>query len=258
MKGRVDVRQWIGSILFTVYLFLSVPVYALFVLATAPLPHRITYRAVGGWVASVLFMLKHLCRLDFVVEGGDELPTENTVVLMKHSSAWETIAQLKLFPTQTWVLKRELMWLPFFGWVLLLLRPIAIDRQGRRIAVQQVVDQGLQRLAEGFWVVIFPEGTRVPFGETRRFGLSGALLASAAGKPIVPVAHNAGAFWPRRGWLKRPGTIRVRVGPPIATAGREPREVTAEAQRWIEDALAGMSGETPAVLELPQRERQPL
>lgn len=249
-------RQWLGSILFTLFLFLSVPVYALVVLATAPLPHRVTYRAVEGWVTAVLFMLKFLCRLDFAVEGREKLPAENTIVLMKHSSAWETIAQWKLFPTQTWVLKRELMWLPFFGWVLLLLRPIAIDRRGGRFAVQQVVDQGLQRLAEGFWVVIFPEGTRVPFGETRRFGLSGVLLAAAAGKPVVPVAHNAGAFWPRRGWLKRPGTISVRIGPAISTTGREPRDVTAEAQRWIEEALAQMNGGEAAAVPPMRRQRQ--
>ncbi|HEX6997019.1 MAG TPA: lysophospholipid acyltransferase family protein [Gammaproteobacteria bacterium] len=231
-------RQWAGSILFTLYLFLSVAIYGPLVLLTAPFPHRVRYRAALVWVDSVLWLLRVLCRLDYVVEGREWLPKENTVLLVKHSSAWETIAQLRIFPVQTWVVKRELLWAPVFGWVLPLLRTIAIDRRGGRAAVQQVVDQGLERLAEGFWVVIFPEGTRVPIGQTRRYGLSGALLAAAAGRPVVPVAHNAGYFWRRRGWLKRPGTVRVVIGPPIPAAGREPREVCDEAQRWIERKVA--------------------
>jgi 1-acyl-sn-glycerol-3-phosphate acyltransferase len=251
------VRQWLGSIAFTLYLFLSVPVYAPLVLLSAPFAHRVSYRLVERWTDSVLFMLRSLCRLDYVVEGTEHLGSENTVVLMKHSSSWETIAQFRLFPKQTWVLKRELLWLPFFGWVLPLLKPIAINRGGGRVAVQQVIDQGLERLRDGFWVVIFPEGTRVPYGRTRRFGLSGALLAVSAGKPVVPVAHDAGYFWPRRGWHKKAGTIRVRIGPPIATAGRDAREVTAEAQQWIEDTLAELAHETPrSDAPLPSRQAQ--
>jgi 1-acyl-sn-glycerol-3-phosphate acyltransferase len=234
-------RQWIASFLFTLYLFGSVPIYGFCVLLTAPLPHAVTYRAVEWWIDSVLFLLRRLCGLGFEVEGRENVPHENTVVLMKHSSAWETLAQFKLFPVQTWVLKRELMWVPFLGWVLRLLKPIAIDRRGGRAAVQQVVDQGRKRLEEGFWIVIFPEGTRVPAGQTRRYGISGALLAAATGKPVVPVAHNAGEFWPRRGWLKRAGTIRVRIGPPIPTSGRDAREITADAQRWIESAASDIA-----------------
>ncbi|HEX5419696.1 MAG TPA: lysophospholipid acyltransferase family protein [Gammaproteobacteria bacterium] len=235
-------REWFGSILFTLYLFASVAIYGLFVLLTAPLPHRLRYRTVEWWADSVLFLLAGLCRLRFEVEGGERLPHENAIVLMKHSSTWETVAQFKLFPRQTWVLKRELMWVPILGWALRVLKPIAIDRAGGRAAVQQVVEQGRARLAEGFWIVIFPEGTRVPAGESRRYGISGALLAASVGKPVVPVAHNAGEFWPRRGWRKRAGTIRVKIGPPIATAGRDPRDITAEAQEWIERALGEISG----------------
>lgn len=257
MRRKPPVRQWLGSIAFTLYLFLSVPVYAPLVLLSAPFPHRVTYRLVEKWIDAVLYMLRMLCRLDYVVEGSENLGRENTVVLMKHSSSWETIAQFRLFPKQTWVLKRELLWLPFFGWVLPLLKPIAIDRGGGRVAVQQVVDQGKRRLAEGFWVVIFPEGTRVPFGQTKRFGISGALLAAQTGRPVVPVAHDAGYFWPRHGWFKRPGTIRVRIGPPIPTAGREPRDIAADAQRWIEDALKDMERDAPRDdAAVPGRRRQ--
>jgi 1-acyl-sn-glycerol-3-phosphate acyltransferase len=119
-----------------------------------------------------------------------------------------------------------------------LLHAIAIDRKAGHTAVAQVIEQGKERLEEGDWVMIFPEGTRMPVGQTRRYGMSGALLASAAGRPVVPVAHNAGDFWPRRGWLKKRGTIRVVIGPPIPTAGRDARDVNADAQRWIESTLA--------------------
>jgi 1-acyl-sn-glycerol-3-phosphate acyltransferase len=186
----------------------------------------------------MFWLLRVLCRLDYVVEGREHLPARSSVVLLKHSSAWETLAQLQIFPKQTWVLKRELMWIPVFGWVLWLLKPIAIDRRGGGAAVQQVLAQGHARRAEGFWVCIFPEGTRMPVGETRRYGMSGVLLAAAEDLPVVPVAHNAGYFWPRRGWLKKPGTIRVVIGPPIETKGAEPRAVNERAQQWIEGTLA--------------------
>jgi 1-acyl-sn-glycerol-3-phosphate acyltransferase len=231
------VRQWIGSILFTLCLFVTVPIYGAVALLTAPLPHSYTYAVAVAWVDSMFWLLRVLCRLDYVVEGREHLPARSSIVLLKHSSAWETLAQLKIFPRQTWVLKRELMWVPILGWVLWLLKPIAIDRRGGSAAVQQVLEQGHERLAEGTWVMIFPEGTRMPVGQTRRYGMSGVLLAQAEGLPVVPVAHNAGYFWPRRGWLKRRGTIRVVIGPPIETKGVEPRVVNERAQQWIEGTL---------------------
>jgi len=233
-------RQWLGSVAFTLYLFLSVAVYGLLALPTMLLPRRATHAWAAGWARDVLVILRWLCGLDYVVQGIEHLPATSSIVLMKHSSTWETIAQLRIFPQQTWVLKRELTWIPVLGWVLLRLQAIAIDRNGGRTAVQQVLDQGRQRLDEGIWVVIFPEGTRVRAGEKRRYGMSGALLAEAAGRPVIPVAHNAGDYWPRRSWLKRAGTIQVVIGPPIATAGIDPRVVTEQAQRWIEHALASM------------------
>jgi 1-acyl-sn-glycerol-3-phosphate acyltransferase len=234
-------RQWLGSIGFTLYLFFSVPIYAFLLLATLPFPRVGSYRWARAWVDSVLAMLRVLCRLDYRVEGRHNLPGTSSVVLMKHSSTWETLAQIQVLPPQTWVLKRELMWIPIFGWALRWLKPIAIDRKGGSAAVQQVLDQGRQRLDEGLWVVIFPEGTRMPVGQTRRYGLSGALLARAAGKPVVPIAHNAGYFWPRRGWLKRAGTVRVVIGEPIPTAGLEPREINDRVQQWIEDQVGRLA-----------------
>jgi 1-acyl-sn-glycerol-3-phosphate acyltransferase len=156
------------------------------------------------------------------------------VVLIKHSSSWETFAQAALLPPQAWVLKRELTWLPFVGWAARLLRGIAVDRGAGHIAVKSVLQQGKARLAEGLWVVIFPEGTRMPPGQTRRYGISGALMAIENERLVVPVAHDAGYYWPRRGLMKKPGTIRVVIGKPVVAAGREPRQLNEEIQTWIE------------------------
>jgi 1-acyl-sn-glycerol-3-phosphate acyltransferase len=136
------------------------------------------------------------------------------------------------------VLKRELLWLPFIGWGLKLLRPIAINRGEGHRAVNQVVEQGRKRLADGLWVIVFPEGTRVVAGETKKFGVSGALLATATAKLVIPLSHNAGLFWPRRGIVKKPGTIRVLIGEPIASAGKNPRRLTEEVRESIEAGLA--------------------
>jgi len=181
---------------------------------------------------------KILCRLDFTVEGKEHIPDTHCVVFLKHSSAYETLAQWVVLPRQSWVLKRELIWAPFFGWALACLHPISINRNARRVAVQQVIQQGQKRLSEGLWVMIFPEGTRMRAGETRRYGVSGTLLAQEAKTLILPIAHNAGDFWPRRGWRKLPGTVRFVIGPPVDPNGRDPREVNTEIQDWIESKVA--------------------
>lgn len=235
-----SLARYLGSLLFTAYLFLSVFVFGLTALLAGLLPGRQSYRVAVAWAGSVLCLLETLCRLDYVVEGTEHLDRDNCVVLLKHSSSWETIALFKIFPRQTWVMKRELLWAPILGWVLSLLRPIAIDRKAGRAAVEQIVVQGCERLEQGYWIMIFPEGTRVAHGQVRRYGLSGALLGIESGRPIIPVAHNAGQYWPRRGWLKRPGTIRLIIGAPIQTGGREARELTDEVQQWIESTVAAM------------------
>jgi 1-acyl-sn-glycerol-3-phosphate acyltransferase len=208
------------------------------------LPGKSLYAVARSWSRSQLWVLKVVCGLTHTVEGAEHIVPGAHVSMWKHSSAWETIAQAEIFPPQSWVLKRELMWIPLVGWALHFLRPIAINRKAGTAAVNQVVEQGRQRLAEGFWILVFPEGTRVAAGETRKYGVSGALLASKVGCKIVPVAHNAGDFWPRRGWLKRPGTIRVAIGPPIDAAGRDPRALNDEVRAWIERKLAVMAEES--------------
>jgi 1-acyl-sn-glycerol-3-phosphate acyltransferase len=236
--------QLIRSLLYTTYLFVSTFLFAIVVLLLSWLPGQKLYGVARAWSLSQLWMLKALCGLSYRVEGLEHLPEGAHVSMWKHSSAWETIAQASIFPPQSWVLKRELMWIPMVGWAVKCLKPIAINRKAGATAVNQVVEQGKARLAEGLWILIFPEGTRVASGETRKYGISGALLASRAGCKIVPVAHNAGVYWPRRGWLKRPGVIQVRIGPPITTAGREPRELNEEVRAWIEAQVRSFEGPT--------------
>jgi 1-acyl-sn-glycerol-3-phosphate acyltransferase len=227
--------QWLASFVFTVFLFAWTGCYAVMFVIVGPfMPFRMRFTMARGWGNALLAVLRVVCRLDYRIEGAENIPAGNHIALIKHSSAWETFAQVVMVPPHVWVLKRELTWVPFLGWALRLMRCIAIDRSAGKSAVQSVLEQGKQRLAEGEWIVIFPEGTRMPPGETRRYGVSGALLAAQNERLIVPVAHDAGYFWPRRGLYKKPGTIRVVIGPPIATAGREPREVNEEAQAWIE------------------------
>src|SRR5438874_197883 len=162
------------------------------------------------------------------------------VALWKHSSSWETMAMMVLFPRQVWVLKRELSWIPAVGLAVRQMHAIAIDRKAGHSAVAQVIEQGKQRLDEGDWIMIFPEGTRMAKGETRRYGVSGTLLAIETGRLIVPVAHNAGFYWPRRGVMKKPGTVRVVIGAPVATVGREARELNEQIQAWVEATVRNL------------------
>jgi 1-acyl-sn-glycerol-3-phosphate acyltransferase len=202
------------------------------------LPYRTQFEIARTWARILFWVLERLCGLKYVVEGRERIPAGNHIVMSNHTSAWETVAQFLIFPPQVWVLKRELLWIPFVGWGLKLLRPIAINRGEGHRAVNQVVEQGKARLADGLWIIIFPEGTRVVAGETRKFGVGGALLAIAAGKCVVPLSHNAGTFWARRGFVKKPGTIRVVIGEPIESAGKNPRELNAEVKQAIEAGLA--------------------
>lgn len=227
--------QFIASLLYTTFFLLFTFVYAIFFVVVGPLlPFRGRFALATFWSRVLLGALKLICRLDYHVEGRENLPTEPSIVLMKHSSSWETFAQATLLPPQAWVLKRELTWIPFVGWGIRLLHAIAIDRGAGGAAVRQMIEQGRNRLQSGIWIVVFPEGTRMAPGETRRYGVGGAAIAADTGAPVVPVAHNAGYFWPRRGLMKRPGTIRVVIGKPIATKGRDAREINEEAQRFIE------------------------
>jgi 1-acyl-sn-glycerol-3-phosphate acyltransferase len=230
--------QLLRSMVFTGLFFVVTAVYAVIVLSLAWLPTLKLYRVAFSWGTLILWLLKKLCGLSYRVEGLENLPSGTHIAMWKHSSSWETIAQAVIFPPQAWVLKRELMWIPLVGWAVHCLKPIAINRGAGTAAVNQVVSQGKNRLASGLWILIFPEGTRVARGEFKKYGVSGALLAARTGCKVVPVAHNAGSYWPRRGWLKKPGVIEVRIGAPIDAAGRDPRAINEDVRQWIESTLS--------------------
>jgi 1-acyl-sn-glycerol-3-phosphate acyltransferase len=223
------------SLLFMAALLVITPPYALLALATFPLPPLVRYRVISGWSRTALFLARRLLGINWKVEGHENLPACPAVILSKHQSAWETIAFQHIFPPQVYILKRELLWIPFFGWGLALMSPIAIDRSRGFAALRNIARRGRERLEQGFWVVIFPEGTRVAPGERRAYHLGGAWLAAASGAPIVPVAHNAGRVWPRNAFIKRPGTVTVRIGPPIESRDRDPKMLNALAETWIEE-----------------------
>lgn len=196
---------------------------------------------IGIWAACAIWLLRVICGLRHEVEGLENLPDSPAVIFSKHQSAWETIAFQTVFPPQAWVLKRSLLYIPFFGWGLAATGPIKIDRATAAKAIQQVVQQGTEVLQEGRWVVIFPEGTRIAPGEHGTYHASASLLATRAGVPLVPVAHNAGDFWRRRELTKRPGVIRLRIGKPISPENIKPRQMNQAAENWIREVMPEIS-----------------
>jgi 1-acyl-sn-glycerol-3-phosphate acyltransferase len=220
----------------------STVIAAILVILMFPLRLRHRQIFVTWWVGFVLWWLETTCQLQYVVEGEENIPRDGpAIVFAKHQSTWETLALQRIFPSQIWVAKRELLWIPFFGWGLALMKPIAIRRGTGRAAVKQLIRQGKERLKEGLWVIIFPEGTRVPPGQKGRYRIGGAVLAEHSGYPILPVAHNAGEFWPRHSFIKRPGTIHVRIGRPITSADRSAQEIMYDAETWIESTMSAIS-----------------
>ena len=189
----------------------------------------------------MLFLLWHLCGLRYRIIGAENIPKTPSIVLSKHQSAWETLAFQEIFPPQVWVLKKELLRIPFFGWGLAMTSPIAIDRSARKKALEQIVEQGKDRLKQGFWIVIFPEGTRIPPGQRGKYRIGGAWLATRTNVPVVPVAHNAGEFWGRNSFVKYPGTITVSIGQPIDPSGMEAGELNAQVEAWIEAEMLRIS-----------------
>lgn len=233
--------RFLGSLLFLLGQIITAVPYSVVAIAVFPLPPVTRSRLISGWARIVVWWLKITCGITHSVSGLEHLPAEPCVILSKHQSAWETIAFQVIFPPQTWVLKRELLWIPLFGWALAASRPIAIDRGVGVKALERVVKHGVNRIRDGRYVIVFPEGTRVRAGDKERYSPGGAMLAVKAGVPVVPVAHNAGEYWPRRGFLKRRGVIRVVVGPQIATIGRRPRQITAQAEAWIEATMKDLA-----------------
>jgi 1-acyl-sn-glycerol-3-phosphate acyltransferase len=228
------------SLLYTTLMFATTVIFGVIVLLSALLPLSIEQRYVipRTWGLFLTWLAGAVCGLKYVVEGQENLPKEPFISLWKHSSAWDTMAQMFIVPPASWSLKREVIWIPVVGWAVSTFKPIAINRRAGHSAVTQVVTQGRERLAAGMGVIVYPEGTRVLPGQKRKYGISGALLATETGAPVVPIAHNSGCFWRRNGLIKKPGVIRVVIGPTIDPRGLTPREVNERAQQWIEAKVA--------------------
>ena len=233
---------YLRSLLFYIGMIVSAATMGPFSFLLLPANFTIRYRFLTMWARMNLWALEKLCGLRYEVEGKENIPASNGLIFCKHQSAWETLALQQIFPPQTWLLKRELLWIPFFGWGLAMLGSIGIDRSAGTAALSKLVNDGIDRLQKGRWLVIFPEGTRVAPGEERKFHKGGSILAAKAGYPVVPVAHNAGEYWPRRTIVKLPGTIKVVVGPPIDTRGKRAGEINRLAEQWMNETMQRITG----------------
>ena len=228
---------FVRSLIFFLLQVIITPLYGLIAMLTFPFPPLTRYRIISGWALIMLWLLRVLCGIRMEVRGTENIPAQPCVVLCKHQSAWETMALQKVFPPQVWVLKRELLWIPFFGWGLAMTSPVAIKRSNGLEAIKQLLRQGKERLAQGFCVVIFPEGTRIPYGQRGKYKSGGALLGASSVAPVVPVAHNAGKLWGRKSFLKFPGLITMSIGVPIDPKGLKADEINRRVEEWIETEM---------------------
>ncbi|WP_437879856.1 lysophospholipid acyltransferase family protein [Pseudomonas sp. LRF_L74] len=230
------------------YLLLSSSSFLWFFLCAllAPvLPFRTRYRlVVQTWCRLATWLAKVVAGIRYEVRGLENIPSQPCVILAKHQSTWETFYLSALFEPLSQVVKRELLYVPFFGWAMAMIKPIAIDRSNPKAALKQLAKTGAERLKQGAWVLVFPEGTRVPPGQMGKFSRGGTALAVNAGLPVLPIAHNAGEFWPKEGWSKRPGTIQVVIGPAMHAEGEGPKaiaELNDRAFNWVSQAQAQIS-----------------
>lgn len=232
---------FIRSFLFLLLAILITAPFGLLVTLAVVLPMRVRFALIAVWRAAFMAVCRYVLGLHYEVVGRENIPATPSVILSKHQSAWETIGLQAIFPPLVFVLKKSLLMIPFLGWAFAAVKMISIDRSAGKDALRQVADQGRDRLKAGYWVIIFPEGTRIAPGESRRFKTGGGHLAVAAGVLAVPVAHNAGEFWARNAFVKKPGVITVSIGPAIDPAGKNAAQVTALAEQWIENEMRRLS-----------------
>jgi len=235
---------FIRSLLFWLGFVVNVAFFGLLIVVLFFTPSSFRLKIARLWSYVNNFLLKAFCGIDFTVEGRENLNVETAIILSKHQSTWETLALHSFTPYVRWVFKRELMKIPVFGWALALTDPIAINRGAGRVAIKQLIDEGTKKLNDGKWMVLFPEGTRTSPGKTHKYKIGGALLAEKSGYPVIPIAHNAGEFWPKHSFIKWPGTISVVIGPAINTKGRSAEEINKDVFDWIETTMERISDES--------------
>lgn len=230
------------STLFEMLRAIATVIFSCIALLTFPFAPLTRYRVITQWNRLVIWLARVICGIEYRVLGLEHLPKTPVIVMAKHQSSWETIALPILLPPMAIVIKRELLRVPFFGWGFAMLSPIAIDRSAGKDALRQITERGRSRIAQGFWVLIFPEGTRVAPGTKGRYGVGGAWLATHTNTPVLPIAHNAGEVWPRHAFLKRPGVVTVSIGPVIESAGLKAGELNEKVEAWIEGEMEKIHG----------------
>ena len=233
---------YLRSTLFALFLLIYTPIWSVLCMLAFPfLSPENRYSFIGLWNKVVIWLLWQLCDIRYEIRGMEHMRAvldKPVIILSKHQSAYETIAYIALLPKQLcFVFKRELLWIPFFGWALALLKMIHINRANKQTAALSVASQGRKRLSEGKWIMLFPEGTRTPRGSTKPYRKGGARLASATGALVIPIAHNAGNFWAKNSFLKQPGTVIFSIGPAIASEGKSGEELQQEVEGWIESEM---------------------
>ncbi|CAN4275414.1 PlsC 1-acyl-sn-glycerol-3-phosphate acyltransferase [Methylophilaceae bacterium] len=224
---------FLRSSLFFIGQLITAPIFTLIALLAWPVNPILRNQLISGWARSMIWWLRVTCNVRHEVSGMENIPDKPCIILAKHQSTWETFAFQAIFPTQVYVLKRELLWIPIFGWGLAMTSPIAINRASGREALKQLVSKGQARLAQGLWVVIFPEGTRMRPHQQGKYHIGGAWLACQTKTPVLPVAHNAGHCWPK-GFIKQAGVIKLHIGPAIATADLKADALNLKVEQWIE------------------------
>ncbi len=233
--------NFLRSLLFQIFLVIFTPSFVTVLLLLFWLPVRMRRQFVMIWVHVTMWVMKHVLGIDFRIVGRENIPRQPCVILSKHQSAWETIVLQAIFPWTSYVYKKELHWLPFFGWGIYLMPFVAIDRRAGTEALNQVAIKGQERLSQGYSIIVFPEGTRVEPGKKRRYKIGGAFLAAQANVPVVPVALNSGEFWPKGAFVKTPGTITLSIGTAILPESMSAEELNARAEAWIEAEMHRIS-----------------
>jgi 1-acyl-sn-glycerol-3-phosphate acyltransferase len=232
---------FLRSLLFLLGQVVTAPVFTLIALLSLPLNPLTRNVLISGWARSMLWWLRITCNISHEITGIENISNTPSIILAKHQSAWETLAFQSIFPTQVYVLKQELLLIPIFGWGLAMSSPIAIDRSAGREALKKLVAKGKARLDRGFWIVIFPEGTRKAPGERGKYHIGGAWLATHTQTQVLPVAHNAGEYWAKNSFIKKPGVIKIHIGKPIQSAGLKADALNNQVEHWIESEMVTLA-----------------
>tara|TARA_B100000953_G_scaffold64907_1_gene51965 strand:+ start:2151 stop:2858 length:708 start_codon:yes stop_codon:yes gene_type:complete len=230
------------SLLFYIGQIISTILIAPIGIIAFPLDFKKRYYLITRWAVFNLWWLKICCNVTYEIKGKDNIPGKPCIVMSKHQSAFETLALQQIFIPQVWILKKELLQIPIYGWGLASMQPIAINRDSTIKSFRQIADQGCERLQKGYWVIIFPEGTRVAPNKKKKYLPGGGMLAEKSGAQVVPVAHNAGRLWSRNSMIKKPGLITIKIGPAIESENKCAKEITDEVENWIEKEVGELPG----------------